>query len=119
MLEYQLQYRGKKESFTTPPIIKNKVTFKTAPVWVPAADAQLLMKLNPVMFYKLAERDLENPVEDAEAIVPKEELEVPEIPEDHKPEHPKGKFVCDKCGKDYTVERFYINHIAKCDGDDQ
>ena len=26
------------------------------------------------------------------------------------------KYVCKKCGKEYKVERYYLQHIKKCDG---
>ena len=115
MLEYQLQYRGKKSSFTTPPIIGNKYTFTSAPVWVLAGDADALMKINPSMFYKIAERDTENPVEEAADIKVKAELSVPETVLEVEETAPTY-YACTKCGKEYTMERFYLMHIAKCTG---
>lgn len=115
MLEYQLQYRGKKTPFKTPPIIKPQFTFGSDPVWMPADCAETLMQLNPSMFYKLQMRDLENPIEATQAIQPKPELDVPEV--EHQPEQ-AYEYVCEKCGKGYNVEHFYQKHIAKCDNDE-
>jgi hypothetical protein len=115
MLEYQLQYRGKKLPFVTPPIIKPTFTFSHAPVWVPAGAATLLMKLNPIMFAKTGERDIENPVEDAASIKVKPELEVPAL----EPDEPQWPYNCALCGKGYRIEKFYHNHIAKCTGPEE
>lgn len=104
MLEYRLEYRGKKIPFKAPPIIKADIVFGKDPVWVNAEHADVLMGLNPLMFNKLGQRDLENPIEDAEDIKPKPELEEPEIPK---------IFEC-ACGKEYKREASYKKHIEKC-----
>lgn len=87
------------------------VKFGNDPIWVPADPMERMMVLNPKMFVKLGERDDgEDLFMDAEDIQPKEELEVPEIPED---------LVCEKCGKHYKATgrgpEFYNDHIEKCE----
>ena len=105
MEETKLQYRGKKAPFKTPPIIKQSFVFGEDPVWVPSGVAETLMQINPAMFYKLGERDTENPVEDASSIKPKEELEI--------------EYECEVCGKKYKSEPFFLRHIEGCTNDER
>lgn len=113
MEEILLKYVGKKRPFKIPPMFRHEATFGNDPVWVPSMCALKLIEVNPAMFQKLQERDLENPVEFADEIKPKEELKEPEIESEV-----QGQFVCESCGKSYTVEHFYLKHISKCQGPD-
>jgi hypothetical protein len=119
MLEFKLQYRGKKIPFTTPPIVKPAFVFTGDPLWIPASAAALLMQINPSMFAKSGERDLENPVVDAASIKAKPELAVPDEPDIQPDIEPQWPYNCALCGKGYKIERFYQNHIATCTGPDE
>lgn len=98
-----LVYRGKRAPVTFKNVqLKGGVTFPdtSTVVWLEDYQAAWLVKTNPIMFHKV--QDIQPPV------VPVAKAQMPEV----------EKFVCDKCGRQYSDERWYDKHVDKCtDGD--
>lgn len=110
MHEIALKYVGRKKRPRTVdiPKFKNKLLFGHEPVWMPAEQANWLMEINPAMFQKVGEKNAaESFIEDAEVMLANR---------DRTEEDEDEQFVCEKCGKDYKVESFYLRHIEKCEG---
>lgn len=99
MIQVKLRYRGKKKPFKTPPIVKSRITFGDEAEWMPEHDADILMRLNPKMFQRMDSREVEDPKDPAD--------EMKDI---------NQTWYCGKCGKPYTVERYWVSHEAKCTG---
>ena len=121
MHKIKLLYLGKKKpKKLSIPDLTMEYVFDDKPQWINAYDANWLMGVNPRMFQKQGEKN-EPVVEDAEDIVPKEDLELPPEPEepDTIKNQEEGDFVCDKCGKAYKVKWAYDRHIASCEGPEE
>ena len=109
MKEIALLYLGKKSNHRIDvPVLKEPIVVSPQKtVWVTEEQANWLTKTNPKMFRQVGER-----MDGYESIE-----EIPEAPAETKE---KPKFVCPKCGKNYTLKPFYDKHIAECTvGDDK
>ena len=126
MPEIALKYLGKKNPFKFENKKTGLIVFGESPVWLPSDKAEWLMSINPKMFSKTGERGLEEPIEDAAAIIKAREKEnEPDIFDTYVPEQeiiPEEKtdtantFICPKCKREYKDKIWYDKHVSKCEG---
>jgi len=101
-MEILLKYLGKKRCVIDNKFLSKPFNLCQEPVWVSNADASWLVSTNPKMFSRIGERD----------------TPTVEPQRDQEDTHEKREgFECQICGRKFSSERWYKNHIAGCKAD--